>query len=68
MSELFEDGEVVPWVLFLCSSSTIPSRIPISLSLRGVVVLKVVKDGSIDLFKVSPPLRNMLKCCSVFAC
>ena len=68
VSELFEDGEVVPWVLFLCSSSTRPSRISMSLSLWGDVVLRVVKDGSIDLFKVSTLLPNMLESCSVCAC
>ena len=62
--ELLEDGEVVPWVLLLCSSSTRLSRISISVSLWGVVVLGVVEDDSIDLFEVSTLLPNVLDSCS----
>ena len=66
--ELFEDGEVVLWVLFLCSSSPRLSRIYISVCLLGVVVLGVVEDDLIDLFEASTLLPNMLNSCFVCAC
>ena len=68
MGELFKDGEVVSRVLILCSSSTRLSRISVSMSLSGVVVLDVVEDDSIDLFEVSTLLPNMLNSCFVSAC